>query len=1156
MHREPGLSGSAPECLSSEEAAAAAPKLSPAQRAAVEHTGSPLIVLAGPGSGKTRVLTERIAHMIRERGVRPESVVAVTYTTRAAAQLRDRLAGLIGPAGQRVHAHTFHGLGLRLIRRFSGEIGLRAARTGERALFDAAGGPDIMDSAQRKRLLRDLVARHELFAHRAAHERDAVIADISRHQDLLADHALSADDVRAFVARARANLELGQDGAGAPLDAAGAEAQRFRLIDLLEHARAAELFDRACRERGWLSFAQLIGLAIQVLRTSPRARAMVRDEFRHVLVDEFQDANTAQIELLAALAPPESTPDLTVVGDDDQAIYAFRGADERAFARFADRWRGSRTVVLDENYRCSPCVVEVSAAIIAQAGGRFRADKSLRPASPAPRGSPVELVMLDQDGQEGEAIAAMILLDRAEPDAAARPPRAWSSYAVIARNHLDLSRTRAALDLEGVPSVVQRAGSWTDDPGVQRVLWMIQAIADPRQSYALIALLLRAPLSTPIERVRAISRAFSATRPRDGGVETDEHPTLITWMRQHAADEPGVARLLEWYDDLSGADATGTAEQTVDRIVRTIDAVHADLPEGRARAARVTALAAMLGFVRARQPRLEAPGDLRALVRYMDDLDPAELAEPELAERVDTPSGEAEDRFSGRDAVRLLTAHGAKGLEFDTVFVPRVAPRGYPSVKSDDSEDLPEGLVDRLGDKRSPDERRADEERRIFYVACTRAQRRLVLLAKQNKTRSRSVHFLEEIRYGGACDKAIVVRPAGDIFAECGRLGLGSRDAIWRRPTDDPAGRPAERDRTAVLADARRDARSAAAAALDELEGAVHIDPASRAGAVERASAALASAAARLADVVAVSRDPGASVDPDLARLLADADAADADARGSRGAWRRLVSEYTPPGPLHTSYSQLELYLFCPRCYLVRHRLGLPEQRGDPQIVGLVVHAALQEFAKRRRNAEADGLFGAAELGVSELLSMGESLFRAAWPSDEAVDAAQLQQVRALLTAAFELERQGDPNVLEIEHTINIPFGPHSVQIRVDRIDEITAPGGGVLRRIVDYKTGKATGAKLEPAADDLQLCLYALGARHLAEDANLEGVAEYWVLQAPARGVLPFSRMKLDKVRQKVQAAIDGILAGRFERSRSSGAFGRSHCCDVLGPLGAAQDD
>jgi superfamily I DNA/RNA helicase len=509
-----------------------------------------------------------------------------------------------------------------------------------------------------------------------------------------------------------------------------------------------EVFDAECLSRGLIGFDHQIAWATRMLAEKPTARAFARRDYRHVVVDEFQDVNDAQIALLAQIAPPgkgtESGPDLCVVGDDDQAIYGFRGADDRAFQKFAGRWTNARTVMLEENYRSGSAVLEAAATVIGRAHTRFRPDKIVRRATNAgaePAGSVVEGVRLETHYQAGEVIATTI-----RHDLETREGARLGDHAVIARNWTDLDRIRGALELEGIPCVVSKGPAPKDDPGVEDVLAWIDLLLNPTHAWSARRLLLRPPLLTTVPWVKSVDRAYHAMVSRHGKnarKETDtdsavDQPGFMGWFKEGIAsgaiacpDEDirrTAERFVRTWEALRDATATAPAHAAIAEIVQKTAVVHAELLDGRGRAARVSAVVGLLRFARERAGRLEQPGDLRAFVSYLEDLDEDDASfrvsrltheEPE-----DEIASSGEGGTDKADAVSLLTAHRSKGLEFDTVHLPRVESQyGYPSLRTDDEENRIPGWLaegeDGVGDWNGTGRRTRRRGSRTRSVGCS-----------------------------------------------------------------------------------------------------------------------------------------------------------------------------------------------------------------------------------------------------------------------------------------------------------------------------------------------------------------------------------------------------------------------------------------------------
>jgi DNA helicase-2/ATP-dependent DNA helicase PcrA len=1093
--------------------------LNDAQRRGVLHAGPPLIVLAGPGTGKTRVITHRVAHMVRERGVDPSTIVAVTFTNKAATELRERLAALIGPtAADSVHAHTFHGFGLRLLRRFPDLSGVGAT-------------PEIIDSAQRRRLLRELVARHRVYGPLVSLGVDALLDEAIQTMDLFRHNALGPEACAGFADLWASRLEQGLGSDGGRIDEIAHAAQREERARFDAHARLYALFEGTCRERGWLTIDDLVTLPTRLLATHERVRSICRHEYRRFVVDEFQDVNLAQIEFVRALAPPEHGPDLVVVGDDDQAIYEFRGADDRAFARFKSIWTDAQTLALTENYRSQRPVLDVANAVITRAGERFEPGKRVERAAllagrPLAEGAAVEIVQLDDDRDAGDAIAAMV-----RDEAARRPDEPLSRLAVIARTHTELDRIAGALELEGIPAERRKARGVDEDPGVQDLLAWVELLVSPGASWAVRRVLYRPPIGVPGEILSAWERQFAqaqrvAAAGADGGTATPGGTALRavnnypTFLRDHAPDHTGIARFLALRDQLLDMAQHATASDVVWAIATRADLAHADLLGGRERARRIENLVRVIRFVRAVQHRLDQPGDLAAFWSYYNDLDDRDRTFGELGEELVEHDEEGEGPVA--NAVQLLTAHGSKGLEFDVVFVPRVNPgHGYPKTAGGTERVRPpDGLIDRLGDARTPKERERAEERRIFYVAATRAERRLVLLTKRSKSRSKSEHYAQELLYD---EPTLVVARDGDEILRAGRDGM-SREAspvIVR-----------EVRRRAAEAE-KRAARAEAASALDAVERG-DARPEDVAGAAAR----LRDAAARLA--VASSFDSTGA-----GPAWADGGVAGETAARLRERAARDREEGSGPTlipmrpPIDISYTLIDAYQRCPACCYVKHVLGLGEAATPALSLGGIVHQALEDHARAWRDAEAEGR-GAP--GLDALLADVRRRFFAQLHAGADGDGLTIEELLAWLGNAHRMMTESGVEILEIERRIVMPYEVDGVGHRlIAKLDRVDRTSGGV--RIVDYKTGHATKTKLEPGKGDLQLGIYALAIRHQMPEVG--GTAEYWMLRTGQRGSISLDAIDETKVRGAIDGAVRGMTAGEFPSKPGNTCSG---LCEILG--------
>jgi len=1089
--------------------------LNESQRIAVEYDAGPVAVLAGPGTGKTRVITHRIARLIHRDGARAESIGALTFTVKAAEEMRHRLGTIVGDnAASRVAASTFHGFGRRILLRFGDVIGLPASH-------------DLMDSVQQMRLLKaavgDAAADGKVSAGLLADGgREGVATRSLAWIEHLRTSAIFPDDARKLVGRWN---ELVEDGGteSEPWDADRLSAERERAAEFACAVEVYARYETMALDKALLSFDDFILLPIRIIRHSQRIGSYIIDELRHLVVDEFQDVNGAQLAFLKELSPPSRSRDLCVVGDDDQAIYGFRGSDDRAFQHFKEIWTGAQTVPLTENYRSTEAVLETAQRIIGLSHDRFEPDKVIHARREFEDGAPaqVEALHVSSDSDYGMTIAAMILADRAE-----HPDRELSSYAVIASSHNVCAAIGRVLELEGIAVDDSMIRKNKEDDAVLDVKAWIEAVVGA-SNVSLIRLLVRPPVSMPAEQALSFVDAYESHR-RQSKVEAHRPMPMPAWIADRAGEHEGLTVLSELLTTLRELSATMNAEAMVKEIIEHTGVAHRELPDRRLESVRISALVSLLQFVQDLQRRLDPPGDLAAFLRYYNELTTKEqLAGPASFDAID---GQDDAEF-GSSGVRLMTAHSSKGLEFDTVFVPRIgaASGAFGHVKTRDGAELPSELTPFQADPRSQRGREQDEVRRLFYVACTRAERRLVLLSKRAKNASKSMHMFQELAWRGKTplgpderEGSVVLLEAEAVVRSCIDRGatLRGADALASESASQEA-------RSRVIASARRAARRSAAQALDRAEEGITLD-----SKLDTLGDALIASAKRLAIIEALRHGPIEEIpdwlmgDGEFARDLADR------LGGSRE--DRAIGSSTAPmaSPLRLSYSKIKSYGTCPGCFYLRYVLGLSEPSSGEQLVGTVAHSALERFYRQWSEADSEG---GALPGVDELLSIARELFVAESRRIGGADPAQLEQIEAQLQSGYEkLHDQGADVMMLEEHA---PFAyrrasgddePHMLDAKLDRVDR--TPDGGF--RIIDYKTGQAWGSLTSPKKDDLQLGIYSLALAQkleLESPEELAGFAEYWVFSSGEKGVIALAEIDHAKVGAKIDKAITGMLAGEF---------------------------
>ncbi len=603
--------------------------LNPAQRAAVEHGEGPLLVVAGAGSGKTRVLTARIARLI-EGGVAPGAILAVTFTNKAAGEMRERIGRLLGrdPAGMWVG--TFHGIGARLLRAHAALVG----RTPEYTIYDEDDSLAVV-----KRIQERLRIGLKEFAPKA------IAAEISSAKNALVDPGEYATLARTPLARAAAQVY-------------------------------AEL-EPALRAANAVSFDDLLLLPVRILREQPAVRERLERRFTHVLVDEYQDTNRAQYEFVRLLAGRHGN--LAVVGDEDQAIYGWRGADIRNILDFERDFPAARVVRLEENYRSTKPILDLANAVIVANEGRR--EKVLRPTRSG--GEPVALVECADDRDEAEAVVEGVNAWRARRGSLA-------DCAVLYRTNAQSRVLEEGMRRSGIPYRLVGAVRFYDRREIRDLLAWLRLIANPADD-------------------EAFRRAIAA--PRRGVGETTVE-LLAGEAAARAVPMLAAARSAATMEGLRPAtrDALVAMAATVDRM----RALAGDAGVDRL----LLALIADIGFdeaLRAEGPEgLDRLENVRELVTsaaetLIDDggevgLRPLDhfLQRATLITGVDQLDRDA-------DAVTLMTVHTAKGLEFPMVWVSGMEDGLFPLARALD------------------DPATMEEERRLLYVAITRAGERLTL---------------------------------------------------------------------------------------------------------------------------------------------------------------------------------------------------------------------------------------------------------------------------------------------------------------------------------------------------------------------------------------------------------------------------------------------
>ncbi|MCL4822483.1 MAG: DEAD/DEAH box helicase [Vicinamibacteria bacterium] len=654
--------------------------LSAAQREAVLHGQGPLLIIAGAGTGKTTVLTRRIAHLITSRLARPEQILALTFTDKAALEMAERVDQLIPYGYAETWIATFHAFGDKVLRDHALDAGLDP-------------GFRVLTQPEQVIFLRERLWRLPLSRYRPP-------GDPTRHLQALVGFVSRAKDEDVGPAELRACADARAARAGSPEERDDAEA-------LLELAAFYESYQSLLAEASCLDFGDQIHRALRLLRERPAVLARLRERFPFVLVDEFQDTNHSQLELLRLLA--EGGTSLTVVGDDDQAIYRWRGAASGNLIAFRELFPDAKQVVLVENHRSTQEILDCAGRLVAY-NNPYRlevvAGIDKRLVSQRGPGEPPRHRHFDSVSAESDAVAAEIeaLLSRGH-----RP----RDVAVLVRSNADADPFLRALNVRGIPHRFSGSRGLYAREEVRLLVAFLRLLAAPDDSvsafYLAASELYRVP---PPELLRLNRFASRKTRP------------LLEVFRA-LPDEAELAAV------------GGAAREAVARLLRDLDAAAAEMASKRTGEVLYLFLqgSGLLAKLAA-ESSAEAEARVKNIARFFQvvrgygdvavhDRVPDFVAHLELLRDAgDDPAVAEAD--PDEDAVQVLTVHKAKGLEFAAVFLVGAAEGKFPVQRRRAPLELPEELVkSRLAGAGADAE--LMEERRLFYVAMTRAKESLLL---------------------------------------------------------------------------------------------------------------------------------------------------------------------------------------------------------------------------------------------------------------------------------------------------------------------------------------------------------------------------------------------------------------------------------------------
>ena len=620
--------------------------LNPAQREAVINYEGPSLIIAGAGSGKTRVLTTRIAYMLAA-GVAPSSILALTFTNKAAREMRERIETLVGPQARYIRMGTFHSVFSRILRENAAKIGFPDSYT-------------IYEPNDVKNLIKSIIKDKQLSEER--YKPQAVAARISMAKNCLITPG-------AYIANATL----------------AAEDRELKMPDIGDIYNE---YCRRCKQNGAMDFDDLLLQTNILLRDAPEVLARYQEQFKYILVDEYQDTNMAQYIIVRRLALKHSN--VCVVGDDAQSIYAFRGAKIENILSFQRDYPTTKVYKLEQNYRSTQTIVDAANSLIAHNSRRLEK----KCFSAAERGEKISLVRVLEDNYEAVEVA-MDIKDRAREGAQ------WRDFAILYRTNKQHGLFEEALTRRAIPYRVYKGMSLLEHKDVRNMLAYIALIINPHDNEAFKRIVnypARGIGDTTVARIEEIARAKN----------------LSMW---HAVEE------------LTASPTLDNVEKVVVRKVGEFVRMIQELAKMRHQMSvtdfgkEIMARSGILHMLEAeKKPENETSKDyLDQLLAMMSayeeecakDMDEG-LRDVDFAPSIDEWMQNImlqtdQDEEGDDNRVTLMTVHSAKGLEFDYIYIVGMEEGLFPSSRS----------VESLAD--------LEEERRLFYVALTRAKKAAML---------------------------------------------------------------------------------------------------------------------------------------------------------------------------------------------------------------------------------------------------------------------------------------------------------------------------------------------------------------------------------------------------------------------------------------------
>lgn len=951
-------------------------QLNEEQRAAVEYVDGPQVIVAGPGSGKTRVIISKIEHLVSQLAMDPARILAITFSNKAAEEMGERLAEVFPYSSHEFNVHTFHALCWNIVQEFASDAGFK-------------NGLRVLDKTASWVMVRQHIEEFGLRHYLPDSDPFRYIFDLLDFVSRAKDEGITQQEFASYAQNQRIQYENTKEF----LDFDSTKEKLVQVEKLEELSNFYIHYQQIMLQENCIDYGDQIAMALKLLTQHSDVRNYIQSRWDYILVDEFQDTNVAQIEVLKLITKQDAR--ICVVGDPDQSIYRFRGASFASFIRFDEAYPKRKAFALTRNYRSTKNILDTATRLISNNTDRYQAEKPVW--TDINDNIPVTVLKAPSFNAEAEAVAEEIvsLLSNIAED-----EKRFGDFAILYRAHSHKEEIITSLQRRNIPYKIVSGSGFYKKEEIKDIYALLKCAGSKEDGVSLHRVISLADWSIPQSDIKEFSRWINTQ-----GFEVNDLLNRIDeFSIIDSANKQRIKTALNYIINLKSIANQKTASELCRYIFETTQVLkrylYDDSIDNRQRAANLAKyLRKIIDF--------EDAGDDKNIADFV------EYQEYLLECGADEEEAEIND---SRDAVQLMTVHAAKGLEWRYVFVVSLSSARFPSSRKSEPIPFPDDLVREsapLGDFH------IQEERRLAYVAFTRAQRKLYLSCVEKKGKKASV-FIQE---ASSKTENVIEKIVPEVEFN------------------------SEIEHSSLLAIAERNIRRQITKLMDTTEDAAIIQP----------------YLSLLSAIRKVFKYPNAIQQLQM-KLTNDIDSALRESIEdiiNNQVLISSVSSSTSPEPLYMSYSRMSAYENCPLSYKFLYELKIKSKPKPYFSFGNTVHLSLNKFLEDVKSGK--------EPSLDDL----KNTYQTNWKSEGYVLPSQEANYRRdgenFLEAFYNRFLKEKVIPLQLEWKFTLPIGNHFITGFVDRID----PFGDKTCSILDYKTGKPRTQKEVDA--DLQLTMYAL---------------------------------------------------------------------------------